>query len=67
MKQLDPLLLLTIAVALGLLLILGRFAATGQLSEGLFSVMATILGSLITALSTRKKEKDDKEGGADGG
>lgn len=61
MKQPDPLLLLTYVVGLGLLLVLGRFAATGELSEGLLGVMATILGSLITALRERKK---DKEGGS---
>lgn len=68
MKSPEPLLLLTYAVGLGLLLILGRFAVTGDLNEGLLGIMSTIIGGLITALSTRKKEddkgkKDDKEDG----
>lgn len=65
MKNVDPLLLvLTICVGLGLLLVLGRFAVTGELSEGLLGVMATILGSLITALSTKKKDKDGDSNGS---
>ncbi|EYB66924.1 hypothetical protein DEIPH_ctg063orf0003 [Deinococcus phoenicis] len=65
MKNADPLTILTVIVGLGLLLVLGRFAVTGELSEGLLGVMATIIGGLVTALSNRKKDKD-KDGGADG-
>ncbi len=59
----DPLLLMTYAVGVGLLLVLGRFAVTGDLNEGLLGIMSTIIGGLITALSTRKRE--DKGGGPD--
>lgn len=62
MKQPDPLLLMTYAVGLGLLLVLGRFAVTGELSESLLSVLATIIGGLVTALTTRKDKGKDKEG-----
>lgn len=62
MKLNDPLFVLTLIVGAGLLLVLGRFVVTGELSEGLLSVMATIIGGLITALSTRKKDG----GGPDG-
>lgn len=58
MKQPDPLLLLTYAVGLGLLLVLGRFAFTGELSVELLSVLGTMIGALITGLSTRKKDKE---------
>lgn len=58
MKLNDPLFVLALIVGAGLLLMLGRFAVTGELSEALLSVMATIIGGLITALSTRKKDKD---------
>lgn len=63
MKLNDPLFVLALVVGAGLLLMLGRFAVTGELSEALLSVMATIIGGLITALSTRKK---DDGGGPDG-
>lgn len=59
MKDTDPLLLiLTVFVGLGLLVVLGRFAATGELSEGLLTVMATMLGTLVTAITTSRKKKD---------
>lgn len=61
MKQPDPLFLLTVFVGIGLLIVLGRFAVTGELSEGLLGVMSTIIGGLITALTTRKKEKEGKD------
>lgn len=61
MKSPDPLLLLTYAVGLGLLLVLGRFAVTGDLNEGLLGIMSTIIGGLITALTTRKKEETKTE------
>lgn len=64
MKNLDPLLLLTAVVGAGLLMLLGRFVVTGELNEGLLSVMATMIGGLITALSTRKKDKGGDEDGS---
>lgn len=62
MKNVDPLLLiLTVFVGLGLLTVLGRFAATGELSEGLLTVMATMLGTLVTAITTSRKKKDEED------
>lgn len=64
MKSPEPLLVLTWAVSLGLVLILGRAAITGELNEGLLGIMSTIIGGLATALATRKKEDSkDKEDG----
>lgn len=61
----DPLLMLTYAVGVGLLLVLGRFAVTGELNEGLLGVMSTIIGGLVAALGTRKKELEEEKGGKD--
>ncbi|GGK91308.1 hypothetical protein [Deinococcus radiotolerans] len=54
----DPLVILTWIVGLGLLLVLGRYAVTGQLDDKILAGMGTILGGLITALATRKKDGD---------
>ena len=58
MKNIDPLMILTVLVGLGLLLVLGRFAVTGDLPTELLTVMGTMIGGLVTALSTRKKDRD---------
>lgn len=58
MKNIDPLMILTVLVGLGLLMVLGRFAVTGDLPTELLTVMGTMIGGLVTALSTRKKDKD---------
>ena len=68
MKNADPLTILTYMIGVGLLLILGRFAVTGQLSVELLGAMGTIVGSLVTALATRPKKQLDetkKEEGED--
>lgn len=57
----DPLVILTWLVGAGLLLVLGRYAATGQLDDKILTGLGTILGGLIAALSTRKKD-GDKDG-----
>ncbi|MBZ9750748.1 hypothetical protein K7W42_07725 [Deinococcus sp. HMF7604] len=59
----DPLWLLTGIVGFGLLLVLGRYAVTGQLDEKILTGMSTILGGLIAALASRGK----KDGGDDDG
>lgn len=60
----DPLVILTWIVGAGLLLVLGRYAATGQLDDKILAGMGTILGGLITALATRgsKKDGDNNDG-----
>lgn len=58
MKNIDPLMILTVLVGLGLLMVLGRFVVTGDLPTELLTVMGTMIGGLVTALSTRKKDKD---------
>ena len=55
----DPLVILTWIVGVGLLLVLGRYAVTGQLDDKILAGMGTILGGLITALATRKKDGDN--------
>lgn len=55
----DPLVILTWIVGAGLLLVLGRYAVTGQLDDKILAGMGTILGGLITALATRKKDGDN--------
>lgn len=55
----DPLVILTWIVGAGLLLVLGRYAFTGQLDDKILAGMGTILGGLITALATRKKDGDN--------
>ncbi len=61
MKQPDPILLLALAVGAAILLLVGRTALTGEpLSEAALGVLGTMLGSLVTAYNTRKKDK--KEG-----
>ncbi|GGS09837.1 hypothetical protein [Deinococcus sedimenti] len=57
----DPLVVLTWIVGAMLLLVFGRYAATGQLDEKVLTGMGTILGGLITALATRKKDGDDHD------
>ncbi len=58
MKQPDPILLLALAVGAAILLLVGRSALTGEpLAEAPLAVLGTMLGSLVTALSTRKKDK----------
>lgn len=62
MKQPDPLFLLTCIVGLCLVAVLGRYVVTGEISEALLGVLSTIIGGLITALTTRKKtEKEGKD------
>ena len=58
MKTTDPLIILTYAVSAGFLLLLARAAITGELNESVLSVMATIIGGLVAALSTRKKDAE---------
>jgi hypothetical protein len=59
----DPLVILTWIVGIGLLMVLGRYAVTGQLDDKILAGMGTILGGLITALATRKKDGDSSNGG----
>jgi len=67
MKTPDPLLVITVAVSAALLLVIGRYAVTGDLNKDLLSILATVFGGLITALSTRGKGGGkDKEGTDDG-
>lgn len=59
--NLDPLLLITGAVLLMLLAVVGRWLLTGQFEEKLFVLLLPILGSLIAAYSTKRKDsKEDK-------
>ena len=58
----DPLVILTWIVGIGLLMVLGRYAVTGQLDDKILAGMGTILGGLITALATRKKDGDSSNG-----
>lgn len=63
MKQPDPLQTLTYVVGLGLLLVLGRFAVTGDPpSSELLSALGVMFGALTAALGTRGKGKDEGEG-----
>lgn len=55
----DPLTLLTSIVGVALLLVFGRYAVTGQLDDKILAGLGTILGGLITALATRKKDGDN--------
>lgn len=55
----DPLTILTYVVGIGLLLVLGRYAVTGQLDDKILAGLGTILGGLITALATRRKDGDN--------
>lgn len=55
----DPLLIITAAVSLCLLVVFGRYAVTGTFDKEVAGVLATVLGGLITALSTRRQQKDD--------
>lgn len=58
----DPLVILTWIVGAGLLLVLGRYAVTGELDDKILAGMGTILGGLITALATRGKKDGDNNG-----
>ena len=58
----DPLLLLTWIVGAGLLMVLGRYMVTGQLDEKILAALGTVLGALITALTTRGKKDGDNDG-----
>lgn len=63
MKDVDPLLLIpTAVVSLGLLLVLIRFAVTGEASTELLTILSTMMGGLVTAIATRKKKGDDDDG-----
>lgn len=55
----DPLFIITVAVGLCLLAVFGRYAVTGTFDKDIAGVLATVLGGLITALSTRKKDDND--------
>lgn len=60
----DPLVILTWIVGIGLLMVLGRYAVTGQLDDKILAGMGTILGGLITALATRGKKDGDSSNGS---
>lgn len=63
MKDVDPLLLIpTAVVSLGLLVVLGRFAVTGEASTELLTILSTMMGGLVTAIATRKKKGGDDDG-----
>ena len=49
---------------MGLLLVLGRYALTGDYNKELLAVLATSVGALITTLAARNKGKD-KDDAAD--
>lgn len=62
--SLDPLTIMTVVVGLGFLLVIGRAVWTGDLNKDLLSTLATIIGALIAAHSTRKaanKKGDDDD------
>jgi hypothetical protein len=61
MKNIEPLSVITAVVSAALLLVIGRYAVTGDLNKDLLSILATVFGGLITALSTRGKGGNDKE------
>ena len=54
----DPLSILTWIIGAALLLVIGRYAVTGQLDDKILAGLASMLGALITALATRKKDGD---------
>lgn len=62
--SIDPLTIMTSVVGVGFLLVIGRAAITGDLNKDLLSTLATIMGALIAAHSTRRSGKkgddDDK-------
>ncbi len=46
-------------VGVALLMVIGRYAVTGQLDDKILAGLGTMLGGLITALATRKKDGDN--------
>ncbi|GGI87353.1 hypothetical protein [Deinococcus wulumuqiensis] len=67
--MLDALSVLTVIVGLAFLALMARYVLTGDLNKELLTVLSSLLGALITALSTRKKERhpnpprDSSQGG----
>lgn len=57
----DPLAILTWIIGAAVLMVIGRYTVTGQLDEKILAALGTVLGALITAISTRKKD-GDKDG-----
>ncbi|WP_295814568.1 hypothetical protein [uncultured Deinococcus sp.] len=55
----DPLTIITWMVGVALLMVIGRYAVTGQLDDKILAGLGTMLGGLITALATRKKDGDN--------
>lgn len=55
----DPLTIITWIVGVALLMVIGRYAVTGQLDDKILAGLGTMLGGLITALATRKKDGDN--------
>lgn len=57
----DPLIILTAVVSAALLMVFGRYTVTDELDEKILTGLGAILGALITALSTRKKDGDNND------
>lgn len=55
--MLDALSVLTVIVGLAFLALMARYVLTGELNKELLTVLSSLLGALITALGTRKKER----------
>lgn len=56
----DPLYVLTVIVGLCLLMVFGKYVVLDKFDKEVAGVLATVLGGLITALSTRRQpQKDD--------
>ncbi|TSA80783.1 hypothetical protein FNU79_16195 [Deinococcus detaillensis] len=58
----DPLTVLTYMIGAAILMVLGRYAVTGDPPDkDLLAGLSTIIGGLVTALSVRKKKGDDDD------
>ena len=65
MKNDLPLIIVTIAVALGIVAVFARYAITGEFSTTVAGSLGVLLTGLYTVLKERRKKGDDDEPKAD--